>query len=268
MTVKIGFIGTGRMASAMIGGVLTNGLYASKEVIGCAPSEKTRDKVSSEFGIKMYETAAEVAELTDFLVLGVKPIQVQKLFTEEGLKLGSSHTVVSIVAGVNISTLEAYVPDARIVRVMPNHCCLVNTGAAGFSRGTKATNEDVAKVNAVLSSSGLAVEVDEKDLDAVTGLAGSSPAFMYMIIDAMADAGESYGVSREKSIELAAQSMLGAARMILDTGESPRKLRDNVCSPGGTTVEGVRVLEERDIRGAFIAAVKASVERSREMSRE
>ncbi len=268
MTIKIGFIGAGRMASAMIGGVLTNGLYASEEVIGCAPSKETRDRISSRFGIKMYNTAAEVAKLTDFLVLGVKPIQVQSLFTEEGLEIRSSHLIASIVAGVNISTLEAYVPDAKIVRVMPNHCCLVNTGAAGFSRGSKATEEDVAKVNAVLSSSGLAVEVDEKDMDAVTGLAGSSPAFMYMIIDAMADAGEMYGISRKKSIELAAQSMLGAARMILYTGESPKQLIDNVCSPGGTTVEGIRVLEEHDVKSAFIAAVKASVERSREMSKE
>lgn len=268
MTVKIGFIGTGRMASAMIGGVLANGLYASKEVIGCAPSKETRDRVSSKFGIKMYETAAEVAELTNFLILGVKPIQVQLLFTEDGLELGSSHLIASIVAGVKISTLEAYVPDAKIVRVMPNHCCLVGTGAAGFSRGNKATDDDVAKVNAVLSSSGLAVEVDEKDLDAVTGLAGSSPAFMYMVIDAMADAGEAYGISRKKSIELAAQSMLGAARMMLDTDETPKQLRDNVCSPGGTTVEGVRVLEEHDIKSAFIAAVKASVERSIEMAKE
>lgn len=268
MTIKIGFIGAGRMASAMIGGVLTNGLYASEEVIGCAPSKETRDRISSRFGIKMYNTAAEVAKLTDFLVLGVKPIQVQSLFTEEGLEIRSSHLIASIVAGVNISTLEAYVPDAKIVRVMPNHCCLVNTGAAGFSRGSKATEEDVAKVNAVLSSSGLAVEVDEKDMDAVTGLAGSSPAFMYMIIDAMADAGEMYGIPRTKAIELAAQSMLGAAKMILDTGDSPKTLRDNVCSPGGTTIEGVRVLEEHDIRNAFIAAVKASTERSREMAKE
>ncbi len=268
MTVKIGFIGTGRMASAMIGGVLANGLYASKEVIGCAPSKGTRDRISSKFGIKMYKTASEVAKLTDFVVLGVKPIQVPALFTEDGLELGSSHLMISIVAGVKIATLETYVPDAKIVRVMPNHCCLVGTGAAGFSRSSKATDDDVAKVNAVLSSSGLAIEVKEDDLDAVTGLAGSSPAFMYMIIDAMADAGEMYGIPRTKAIELAAQSMLGAAKMILDTGDSPKTLRDNVCSPGGTTIEGVRVLEEHDIRNAFIAAVKASTERSREMAKE
>lgn len=268
MAIKIGFIGTGRMASAMIGGVLSSGLYTNKEVIGCAPSRETRDRISSKFGITMYKTAAEVTKLTDFVVLGVKPIQVQALLTEDGLEMGSSHLMVSIVAGVKIATLEAYVPDAKIVRVMPNHCCLVCTGAAGFSRSSKATDDDVAKVSAMLSSSGTAVEVDEEDLDAVTGLAGSSPAFMYMVIDAMADAGEMYGISRGKSIELAAQSMLGAARMILDTGESPEKLIDDVCSPGGTTVEGVRVLKERDIKGAFIAAVKASTERSREMSRE
>lgn len=256
------------MSSAMIGGILSKGLYENDEIIGCAPSAETRQRMTSEYGIKMYETAAEVAELTDFIVLGVKPIHVNPLFTEEGLKLGSSHLLMSIVAGMEIKTLSAYVPDAKIVRVMPNHCCLVGEGAAGYSRGPSATDEDVSKVEAVLSSSGLAVEVEERDLDAITGIAGSSPAFMYMVIDAVADAGRWYGIPMEESIKLAAQSMLGAAKMVLETGKSPKELVDDVCSPGGTTIEGVRTLEESGLRDIFLSAVEASVERSREMSKE
>lgn len=268
MAIKIGFIGTGRMSSAMIGGILSEGLYQNDEIIGCAPSVETRQRMRSEYGIKMYETASEVAELTDFLVLGIKPVQVRSLFTEEGLELGRSHLLMSIVAGIKIETLSAYVPDAKIVRVMPNHCCLVCEGAAGYSRGPGATDEDISKVKAVLSSSGLAVEVEEKDLDAVTGLAGSSPAFMYMMIDAMADGGVRYGITKENSIGLVAQSMLGAAKMVLETGKSPKELVDNVCSPGGTTIEGVQVLEESGLRDILISAVEASIKRSKEMSKE
>lgn len=268
MTVKIGFIGTGRMASAMIGGLLSDGLYDKKEIIGCAPSKSTRDRVSAEYGIKMYESAAEVAKLTDFLVLGIKPTQIDCLFTEEGLELGGSHLVVSIVAGVKIATLQHYVPDSKIVRVMPNHCCLVGTGAAGYSGGPGVTDEDLDKVKSILESSGLAVEVDEEDLDAVTGLAGSSPAFMYMVLDAMADVGELYGISRDKSLKLSAYSMLGAANMVLNTEMSPEELVESVCSPGGTTIEGVRVLENSGLKNIIMAAVKASIERSMEMSEE
>lgn len=268
MSVRIGFIGTGRMASALIGGILSNGLYSRDEIIGCAPSEGTRNRISSEFGIKMYESAAEVAKLTDFLVLGVKPVQVESLFTEEGLELGASHLVMSIVAGVKISTLMGYVPDVKIVRVMPNHCCLVGAGAAGYSKGPGVTDEGLEKVRLILESSGYAVEVEEKDLDAVTGLAGSSPAFMYMILDAMADVGQEYGIPRRKALELSAQSMLGAANMILNTDRTPDELVDNVCSPGGTTIEGVKVLENSGLKNIIASAVKASIKRSVEMSEE
>ena len=256
------------MASALIGGILSDGLYGRDEIIGCAPSEGTRDRISSEFGIKMYGTAAEVAELADFLVLGVKPVQVESLFTEEGLELSASHLVVSIVAGVKIATLNRYVPDTKIVRVMPNHCCLVGTGAAGYSKGPGVTDDDLEKVRSILESSGFAVEVGEEDLDAVTGLAGSSPAFMYMILDAMADVGQEYGIPREKALELSAQSMLGAANMILNTDKTPDELVDNVCSPGGTTIEGVKVLENRRLKEIIASAVKASIDRSIEMSEE
>lgn len=267
MSVKIGFIGAGNMASAMIGGIITSGLYTKDEVVACAPSASTRDKVSAKYGIKVYGTAAEVVRLADFIVLSVKPNQLQDLFAEEGLKFNSSHLIMSIVAGVKISTLETYVPDCKIVRVMPNHCCLVGEGAAGYSRGIRATNEDMERVRGVLSSSGMAEEVKESDLDAVTGIAGSSTAFMYMVIDAMADGGVLCGLTREKAIRLAAQSMLGSAKMVLETGEHPDKLKDSVCSPGGTTIEGVRVLEDSCVRAAFIAAVEASTIKSREMGR-
>lgn len=268
MTVRIGFIGAGRMASALIGGVISKGLYKADEIIASAPSSETRKRVSSEFGIKTYGTAAEVANLSDFIVIAVKPSQIAGLFAEKGLNFGPSHLLMSIVAGVKISTLEAYVPDAKIIRVMPNHCCLVGEGAAGYSRGSKADDRDVEKVHAVLSATGFAAEVKENDLDAVTGLSGSSPAFMYMVADAVAEAGTKNGIPRDVALKLAAQSMLGAAKMILRTGKSPERLRDDVCSPGGTTIEGVKVLQNSDAMEKLTEAVEASIAKSRKMSGE
>lgn len=268
MSVKIGFIGAGRMASALIGGIISKGLCKNDEIAAAAPSSETRKRISEEFGIKTYETAAEVANVTDFVVIAVKPSQIPGLFAEKGLKFGPSHLLMSIVAGLKISTLEAYVPDVKIVRVMPNHCCLVGEGAAGYSRGSKAGDADVRKVHAVLSATGLAAEVKESDLDAVTGISGSSPAFMYMVADAVAEAGVKNGIPEDISLKLAAQSMLGAAKMILETGKSPEELKDGVCSPGGTTIEGVKVLQNSDAMEKLTEATEASIIKSRKMSGE
>ncbi len=268
MTAKIGFLGAGQMARAMIDGILAKGVFEKDEVIACAPSAATRELVASESGIKVYATAAEVVEKTDFLVLAVKPAQVSGLFAEKGMNLGANHLLLSMVAGLQISTLESYVPDCRILRVMPNHCCMVLEGVSGFSKGTNVKNTDVELISRVLSAVGLAIEVEEKDLDAITGLCGSPPAYMYMIIDAMADGGVLCGLRREDAIKLAAQTMLGAAKTVLETGRHPDDLKDSVCSPGGTTIEGVRVLEDLGLRSAIIAAVQTGTERSREMSKK
>ncbi|MBQ8373005.1 MAG: pyrroline-5-carboxylate reductase, partial [Candidatus Methanomethylophilaceae archaeon] len=155
----------------------------------------------------------------------------------------------------------------KIVMVMPNHCCMVLEGAMGYTCDDGMTESEKAEVVRILESVGLAVEVQEGYMDAITGIAGSSPAFMYLVIDAMADAGVLNGLSRKDSIELAAQSMLGAAKMVLETGKHPDVLRDEVCSPAGTTIVGVKTLEDLGLRSAMIAAVDNTIEKSREMSR-
>ncbi|MCK9322433.1 MAG: pyrroline-5-carboxylate reductase [Candidatus Methanomethylophilaceae archaeon] len=268
MAAKIGFIGAGRMAEAMISGLITKNIYTKDEIVACAKTEETRNRVSEKFGIKMYENASEIAKLTDVLVLAIKPKNIPSLFQEEKLELGSNHLLISIAAGVKIAAFESYVPDTKIIRVMPNHCCMVLEGAAGYVRGTKATDSDMQIVKTILSAMGLAVEVKEHDLDAVTGVSGSSPAFMYMMIDAIADAGVLCGLSRTVAIRLAAQSMLGAGKMALESGMTPSQLVDSVCSPGGTTIEGVKVLEEQGFKSAVVDAVKASVKRSIEMGKK
>lgn len=267
MTTKIGFIGAGRMAGAMIKGLIEKKVYDVDEIIACAPTEDTRNKISQSYGIDTYKNAAEVAKKADILILAIKPKQIPALFEEEHLKLGHNHLLISIAAGVKINTLNQYVPDSRIIRVMPNHCCMVLEGASGYVRGTNATDEDMHTTNTIFSALGLAVEVRECDLDAVTGVSGSSPAFMYMMIRAISDSGVLAGLPRKAATELAAQSMIGAGRMILESGMTPEQLIDGVCSPGGTTIEGVKVLNDQGFESTVVEAVNSSIRRSIELGK-
>ncbi|MFA6709794.1 MAG: pyrroline-5-carboxylate reductase [Candidatus Methanomethylophilaceae archaeon] len=265
MTVKIGFIGAGQMASALMKGIISKGLYSKDEVIACDVWAPAREKATNELGIKVYEDAIDVVRQTKFLVLAVKPQQIESIFVSKEVKLGRDHILMSIAAGVKIDTLESYVPDCKIIRVMPNFCCTVLASASCYALGSKAETKDGDAVKAVLEAVGIAFEVKEKDLDAVTGLSGSAPAYMFMVIDALADGGVLMGLPRDMSIKLAAQTMLGAAKTVLETGKHPAQLKDSVCSPAGTTIEGVRVLEEYSMRGAFISAVQAGTEKSKEL---
>ncbi len=266
MAARIGFIGAGKMGEALIGGLLAKGVFSKDEIIGCAPSESTRSRISATYGVEMLPTAADVASRTDMLVLAVKPAQVPAVFVEEGTVPRAGTIVLSLVAGLTLDKLRSYVPDCKNVRVMPNHCVAVLEGAMGYAADDSLTAEDKSKVASVLGAVGLAVEVPESKMDAITGLAGSSPAFLYLVIDAMADAGVLNGLPRADAIRLSAQSMLGAAKMVLETGKHPDVLRDEVCSPGGTTIEGVRAAEDMGLRSAMTAAVDAAVAKSRSMS--
>jgi pyrroline-5-carboxylate reductase len=256
------------MAEALIGGLLSKGVFSKDDIVACAPSESTRARMSSRYGIEVYERAKEMCDKCDMVVIAVKPKHVAGLFEDEDVKIGDGRIVISIVAGLTMEKLSGYVPDAKIVRVMPNHCCMVLEGAMGYTCDVKMTPAEKEKVADILESVGLVAEVPESQMDAITGIAGSSPAFMYMVIDAMADAGVLNGLSREASIMLAAQSMLGAAKMVLDTGKHPDVLKDEVCSPAGTTIEGVRTLEDMGLRSAVISAIDATIEKSRQMSRQ
>lgn len=255
------------MAGAMIGGLIQKKIYSKDEIIACAPSEETRKRVSDTYGIKMYKTAKEVAENAEIIVLAIKPKHIPSLFEEEGFELGSKHLVLSIVAGVKLATLNSYVPDSRIIRIMPNHCCMVLEGVSGYSRGANATDEDVETTQNILSALGFATEVCERDLETVTGLSGSSPAYLYMVIKAIADAGVLSGMSRDISLKLAAHSMIGAGKMVLESGMTPEQLIDGVCSPGGTTMEGVNVLKENGMETIMVEAVNASIQKAIKMGK-
>ncbi|MCQ2079816.1 MAG: pyrroline-5-carboxylate reductase [archaeon] len=268
MAAKIGFIGAGRMAGAMIEGLIAKNVYSKDEIIACAPTEATRNRMTQKCGIKMYEKATDMVDLADVLVLAIKPKYIASLFKDEGVRLGRNHLLISIAAGVKLKALQSYAPESRIVRVMPNHCCMVLEGAAGFVMGEGCTESDRSTVNTVLSAIGLAAEVREEDLDAVTGICGSSPAYLYMAAHALIEAGMKYGLTEEQATVLAAQSMIGAGKMVLQSGMKTDALVDGVCSPGGTTIEGVKVLREEHFENAMIHCVDACVKRSIEMGKE
>lgn len=256
------------MVLAMIEGMLSKGLCSKENIIASCRSEETRDRVRRLTGVDVVLDTPSVFEQSDFIVLGVKPNQIESVLKGSPKADSPDKLIVSIAAGVRIGTLESYAPRARVVRVMPNVCCMVQEGASSYTLGSKATDEDAASVRGLLDAVGVSIEVPEKDIDAVTGLSGSSPAYMFMVIEAMADAGVLLGLTRDTSLKLAAQTMLGSARTVLETGRHPGALKDSVCSPGGTTIEGVRVMEERGVRAAIMDAVKASADKSRGMGRD
>lgn len=265
MTADIGFIGAGKMGGALIGGLLSKRVFEADRIVACTGSEESRRRVAEEYGIRTVPGPAEVCSESRIIVLAVKPKQVPEVVSEMGDVSGK--ILVSVVAGLTVEQLKSYVPDVKIVRVMPNHCCMVLEGAMGYCDDGTLTDSERGEVAGILGSVGLAVSVSESEMDIVTGIAGSSPAFIYLVIDAMADAGVLNGLKRDAAIRLAAQSVLGAAKMVLETGKHPDILRDEVCSPGGTTIEGVRELEDRSLRAAMIAAVDVTAEKSRRMTR-
>ena len=267
-SAKIGFIGAGRMAGAMINGLIEQHVFDRDEIIACAPTKSTRDRMCQECGISMYEKASDLVPLTDVIVIACKPKTIPSLFQEEGLKLTEGMLLISIAAGVKIETLQGFAPGARIVRAMPNHCCMVLEGATGYVLGPGCGDSDRRTVEKVFGASGLCVEVTEKDLDAVTGIAGSSPAFIYMMARGLVEAGVKYGLTEEQALKLVSQSLIGAGCMVQASGKTLDELIDGVCSPGGTTIEGCKVLESDSFEDIVVKCVDATVARSIEMGKQ
>lgn len=267
MTAKIGFIGTGKMASAIINGIISAGLYSKDEVIASNIHENSRIDAEKRLGIKVYSEPEEITSECDLIVLAVKPQQIPEVFRSGPRGMGKNHTLVSIAAGVTLKTLKSYVPDSKVLRVMPNICSTISAGASAISVSEDCTENDLENVKKIFDSIGISFEIKEKDMDAVSAVSGSSPAFFFMMIDALADGGVLMGLPRDLSIKLAAQTMYGAAKTVLETGQHPSALKDSVCSPGGTTIEGVKVLEDYGLRAALISAVQASAEKSKELGK-
>ncbi|MDP6442381.1 MAG: pyrroline-5-carboxylate reductase [Pirellulaceae bacterium] len=265
MTQRIGFIGAGQMAQALAKGFLEAGLAGSDQILAFDPAPATLSQFTELTGGAAAETNQAVVGSADVVFLAVKPQRVADAAADVAASNWDEKLLVSIAAGVSLHSLHELFGAARIIRVMPNTPCLVGSGAAGFAIGPGATSADGELVRQLLNSVGRAAQVDEHLLDAVTGMSGSGPAYVYMAIEALSDGGVRMGLPRPVAIELAAQTVLGAAQMVLETGDHPGVLKDRVASPGGTTIAGLQSLEDRGFRGALIAAVEAAANRSREL---
>lgn len=264
--MQIGFIGLGNMATAMIGGILKKGLVAPENVCGSAKSQSTCKRVSEAFSIQTCTDNAGTAATSDILFLAVKPNLFPEIMAQIGSVIRRETVIVSIAAGRTIAHMEEGLgSDKKIVRCMPNTPALVGEGCTGVCANQNVTKEELEQVLTLLGTFGIAKEVPERLMDAVVGVSGSSPAYVFMFIEAMADGAVAAGMPRKTAYDFAAQAVLGSAKMVLETGMHPAELKDMVCSPGGTTIEAVRVLEEKGFRGAVMSAMEACIDKSRNL---
>jgi pyrroline-5-carboxylate reductase len=263
---RIGFIGAGQMATALGRGFVRAELIDAGRLLAADPDPEAKKRFAHTTGGKTTDDNLRVVDQTDVIFLAVKPQQIFGVMDEVRPSLTADKLVVSIAAGVRLETLSAGLGgETRLVRVMPNTPCLVGRAASGYCVSKRATAEDGDLINRLLSAVGIAVAVDEKLMDAVTGLSGSGPAFVYVVIEALSDAGVRMGLPRTVATALAAQTVRGAAEMVLSTGEHTGVLKDRVTSPGGTTIAGLQALEAGGLRTALMAAVEAATLRSREL---
>lgn len=253
------------MATALLTGALSSGVLKSNEVAVIEPSVGQREKFKELFPNITLLPSADQAVGCSRILLAVKPQVLRVIGKQLGEQFAGDPLWVSIAAGVGLSDLSQLLGSKRIVRVMPNTPAQVGAGAAGMSAGADASDEDVAWVQTLMQSVGVCVRVAEPHMHAVTGIASSSPAYIYLVIEALSDAGVAGGLPRDVAQQLSAQAVLGAAKMVLETGKHPGQLKDQVTSPGGTTIAALRKLEERGLRSALIEAVDACIRRSREL---
>ncbi len=266
-TQRIGFIGAGQMATALGQGFVKAGLAAGKDLLASDPLSEARERFAKATGGQTTPDNLQVAAEANVIFLAVKPQQMPGVLAELRGKVTAEKLVVSIAAGVRLADLaEGLGDEVRLVRVMPNTPCLVGQGACAYCLGEKATAKDGQLAQRLLAAVGVAYQVDEKLLDAVTGLSGSGPAFVYVVIEALSDGGVRMGLPRQVATALAAQTVRGAAEMVLATGEHTGLLKDRVASPGGTTIAGLQALESGGLRAALMAAVEAATRRSAELA--
>lgn len=264
--MKLGFIGLGNMATAIIGGILNKGLVSAQDIIGSDKFPASCEKAAKEFGIEAVADNKKVAAEADVLFFAVKPIFLPEVMAEIKDVLRAETVIISIVAGKSISFMEEGLGGTRkIVRCMPNTPALVGEGCTGACANANVTKEEMEQALALLGSFGIAQEVPERLMDAVVGVSGSAPAYVFLFIEAMADAAVAAGMPRAQAYTFAAQTVLGSAKMVLETGRHPGDLKDMVCSPGGTTIEAIKVLERKGLRSAVIDAMDACIEKSKNL---
>lgn len=268
MNKIIGFIGSGNMATAMINGIMNSELVTSNKIIVSDPTITKLEELKKKYEITTTTNNKEVAQRADILILAVKPQYYPVVIEEIKEEIKEDAIIVSIAAGQKIEKIEKlFGKKIKIVRAMPNTPALVGESMAALSQSSSISADELDLICKIFNSFGKCEVVQENLMDAVTAISGSSPAFIFMIIEAMADGAVLEGMPREKAYTFAAQAVLGSAKMVLETGKHPAELKDMVCSPGGTTIEGVSVLEENGMRSCVIKAIQATSNKSKDLSK-
>jgi pyrroline-5-carboxylate reductase len=264
----IAFLGAGNMAEALVKGMLRAGVAMPGEILLTDRRKERLSELETRYGVRTSTDNRDAAAQASIIVLSVKPQVMNKLLAEIAPSLDGKKLVISIAAGVPLAAVERRVGHGvRIIRTMPNTPALVGAGATAISAGEHATQEDMDQAKLLFDAVGKTVVVDETLLDAVTGLSGSGPAYVFLMIEALADAGVKMGLDRRNSQDLAAQTVLGSAQLLLETGEHPGKLKDQVTSPGGTAIAGLHTLEAGGLRTTLMNAVEAATQRAHELGR-
>ncbi|OXS54187.1 pyrroline-5-carboxylate reductase [Bacillus sp. V-88] len=266
MDKTIGFIGCGNMAQAIMGGILKSGLVDRQSVRASARTQETLDMVREKFGVKATDDNLDVAAFSDIVFLAVKPDQYKDLIESIKHSLKKDSIIITIAAGITIEWMEKQIsPSAKIVRTMPNTPSLVGEGMTAYCVNEEITESDLEHVQAILESFGKAEKIEESLMNAIPAVSGSSPAYVFMFIEALADGAVLQGIPRNLAYQLASQAVLGAAKMVLETGTHPGELKDAVCSPGGATIEAVAALEKHQFKGAVLSAMEACERKSKSL---
>lgn len=268
MVIKLGFIGAGRMAEAIIKGLISKKAFNKKDIFASDKDTARKQYLSDKFGIKIFDDNAGVAKSADVLILAVKPQVMAQVLSDISKNVKSDVLVISIAAGITLKSLKKYLTKQPIVRVMPNNPCLIGEGITAICGGELAKPSHLDTAEKIFRSVGDVIRVEEKLMNAVTGLSGSGPAFIYETLDAMADGGIYAGLPKELAMQLAQKTILGSIRTAIKTKKSPEELKNMVASPGGTTIAGLRVMEEANFKSILQKAVVKATARAKEISEE
>lgn len=263
---KVAVVGAGKMGEAIISGLLKSGVYSPNDIQAVEIIESRQKYITETYKVKCHDETRKAVAFGDIIIIAVEPGAVGKVLGQIGQAMKTGKVLVSIAAGVTLDYIQANLPkDIPVVRVMPNQACLVNEAMIIICPSKNTTEEQVKTVDGALSLLGKVLPLEEKYLNLATGLVGSGPAYIYLIIEALADAGVRLGLPKDISTILAAQTTLGAAKMVIETGEHPAKLKDKVATPAGTTVEGLLELERGGLRAVIISAVTKAAQRAKEL---
>jgi pyrroline-5-carboxylate reductase len=266
---RMSFIGAGNMAEALVKGLTASGKVLPQDIFLSARRPERAQQVAQRYGARAAKDNESCASGASIVVIAVKPQVLPKVVAAAANSIPSDALVISVAAGVTTSVLESLLkPGARVIRSMPNAAAMVGQSATAITPGSRASTSDVEVARSIFEAVGRVVVVDEVHLDAVTGLSGSGPAYIFLIIEALADAGVKVGLSREVALQLAAQTLLGSAHMLLETGEHPGRLKDQITSPGGTAIAGLHTLEAGGLRTTLINAVEVATKRAQELGQQ